>query len=238
MTIQDFGTNNEALRENWIYDVLAGIPKGYSILDAGAGNQHHKPWCSHLKYYSQDFGKYDGVGDGVGWQDTGYDYGKLDIISDINAIPCENESFDVVLCTEVYEHIPHPEEATKELARVLKKQGKFILTAPFCSLTHFAPYHFYTGFSSYWYKEILPLYGLKLVHMSTYGDYFQYLGQELHRIYEVAERYCEGGAMTNKIEQDSIGNVLRMLDRYSVNSYEKSAELLAYGYLIIAEKEK
>jgi len=40
---------------------------------------------------------------------------------DIYKLPYENNSFDLVLCTEVLEHLEEPEKALKELARVSKK---------------------------------------------------------------------------------------------------------------------
>lgn len=238
MNLIPFGVDNEALRENWIRKVLSDIPKGYNILDAGAGDQHHKPWCSHLKYISQDLANYDGKGNSAGLQTGTYDYGKLDIISDIISIPLKSESFEAVLCSEVLEHVLHPEKAIEEMSRLIKKGGRLILTAPFSSLTHFAPYHYDTGFNVYWYREILPLYGLRLIHITAYGDYFQYLAQELHRLEAVANTYCEAAAMTSKLEEDSINAILRMLNRFSANSEGKSSQLLCYGYLIIGEKEK
>jgi SAM-dependent methyltransferase len=234
----DYGTRNEYMREMWIKARLSEIPEGYSILDAGAGDQHHKPWCSHLKYTSQDLGQYDGVGDGVGLQTKTYDYGKLDIISKIEEMPIDNESFDAVLCTEVLEHIPNPETAIKEMARVIKPEGRLIVTAPFCSITHFAPSYFETGFSEYWYKTILPSYGLKIESMEVYGDYFEYLAQELHRLYPVANTYCGEAALTNRMETDAINTILRMLERFSMNSEGKSGKLLCYGYLVVGKKEK
>ena len=39
------------------------IPRGYKILDAGAGELRFKPDCDHLQYVAQDFGQYEGTGD-------------------------------------------------------------------------------------------------------------------------------------------------------------------------------
>jgi len=64
----------------------------------------------------------------------------VDVISDITSIPLPDASFDACLCTEVLEHLPHPIEALRELARLLRPGGRLILTAPFCSLTHFSPH--------------------------------------------------------------------------------------------------
>ena len=41
-----------------------------------------------------------------------------------------SESFDVVLCSEVLEHLPEPERCLKEIYRVLKFRGVAIITTP------------------------------------------------------------------------------------------------------------
>lgn len=47
-----------------------------------------------------------------------------------SVLPLESESVDSILFTEVIEHIPNPEFLIKELHRVLKPQGKLIITTP------------------------------------------------------------------------------------------------------------
>ena len=136
-------SQNEQNRIDWVKQTLQELPKGLRILDAGAGEQQFKQYCSHLNYVSQDFAAYDPKQLKKGLQMPAWDYGKLDIVSDINNIPEPNESFDAILCTEVFEHIPEPIKAITEFSRLIKKNGTLIITAPFCSMTHFAPYHYY-----------------------------------------------------------------------------------------------
>lgn len=173
--------SSDRLRELWIIDKLTKIKKNKKILDAGAGECHYKQYCKHLNYVSQDFGKYDGKGDTKGLQTGKRDNTKIDIISDITDIPVKSGSFDVVLCVEVFEHLPEPIKALKELTRVLKKNGVLILTAPFASLTHYSPYYYYSGFSINFYKELLPKYGFHFDNFYIYGNYFDYLAFEIIR---------------------------------------------------------
>ena len=149
------GISNESTRERWLEKALKSIPENSRILDAGAGTQQYRKFCKHLDYVSQDFGEYDGQGDSAGLQMGEFDYGKLDIVSDITSIPEPDSSFDSIMCIEVLEHLPDPVQAIKEFSRLIKPKGHLILTAPFCSLTHFAPYHFSTGFNRYWYEKHL-----------------------------------------------------------------------------------
>lgn len=167
------GTNNEATRKEWLKNTLESIPSGLRILDAGAGELANKKYCSHLDYVSQDFCQYEGKGDSKGLQTGSWDTKQIDIVGDITNIPAEDASFDVILCTEVFEHLPNPVEALKEFNRLLKKGGILILTAPFCSLTHFAPYHYSSGFNSYFYEYHLQNLGFRLEEITKNGNFFR-----------------------------------------------------------------
>ena len=53
--------HNEGIyRDKWVKRCLNGIPRGESILDAGAGEGRYRADCAHLKYLSQDFCEFDG----------------------------------------------------------------------------------------------------------------------------------------------------------------------------------
>lgn len=49
---------------------------------------------------------------------------------DIYQMPFENGSFDLVVCTEVLEHLERPKDALKEINRVVKEEGAVLLTVP------------------------------------------------------------------------------------------------------------
>ena len=49
---------------------------------------------------------------------------------DIKCIPYQDNSFDIILCNHVLEHVDDDCKAMRELARVLKKDGKTIITVP------------------------------------------------------------------------------------------------------------
>jgi 2-polyprenyl-3-methyl-5-hydroxy-6-metoxy-1,4-benzoquinol methylase len=52
------------------------------------------------------------------------------VVGDVTALPFADESFDVVLCTEVIEHVREPRRAIGELVRVLRPTGQLVLTTP------------------------------------------------------------------------------------------------------------
>jgi ubiquinone/menaquinone biosynthesis C-methylase UbiE len=227
------GTENERVREAWVQEKLRQLGPGSRLLDAGAGEQRFRPSCAHLTYVAHDFAKYDGKGDSAGLQTKSWRQDNLDIVSDITSIPEPDGSFDAILCTEVLEHVPNPIAALTELARLLRPGGSLILTAPFCSLTHFAPYHFYSGFNRYFFSHHLEQLGFEIIEVKANGNFFEYLAQEVHRLPSVASRY--GGGRLSFPERIAMRIMLRALARFSSGG-ASSAELLNYGFHVVAMK--
>ncbi len=221
------GKENAITRHEWVASALAKLPKGSRILDAGAGERQYKKYCEHLIYVSQDFCEYDGVGNKKGLQTGKWDIGGIDIVSDITSIPVPAASFDAILCTEVFEHIPDPIAALQEFYRILRPGGILILTAPFASLTHFAPYHYYTGFNKYFYETHLKKIGFDITEINTNGNYSEYVAQELRRLLT----YYEKTPLLMKI------SILILLRYISLKRKQKVlADLGCFGYHIKAKK--
>lgn len=53
-----------------------------------------------------------------------------DVKADLCALPFEDDSFDVIFCNHVLEHIPNDAQAMRELYRVMKKGGWGIFQVP------------------------------------------------------------------------------------------------------------
>jgi ubiquinone/menaquinone biosynthesis C-methylase UbiE len=190
MTWRTVGRMNEATRVAWIESALKQVPAGSRLLDAGAGEQQFRQFCSHLDYVSQDFAQYVPGADPSGLHTEKWEYGSLDIVSDITAIPEPDGSFVAVLCTEVLDHIPNPIEALREFARLARPGGQLIVTAPFCSITHQSPYHFATGFSRYFYAKHLPNFGFDINEITPNGNYFEYVAQDVWRTRDIGRKYA------------------------------------------------
>jgi SAM-dependent methyltransferase len=221
--------NNQNERDEFVLAELQGLEHGNVILDAGCGSQRYKVNCQNLDYRSQDFGQYTvdekkTLGnDGMGGK-SGYEYGPLDYMGDIWAISEKDSYFDAILCTEVFEHIPYPIETIKEFARILKPNGKLILTAPSNCLRHMDPYFYYSGFSDRWFDRILKEQGFEVVKLIPVGDYYKWMAIEIARTMKANSRLAIIPLMT------------AFFYFYFKKQTDVSVDALCSGYHVVARK--
>jgi SAM-dependent methyltransferase len=166
---------NARLRDEWVIDRARSVAPGSRVLDVGAGTAPYKDLFKHCEYMAQDFSQYDGY-KGVEGQ-----YAEIDYVSDIAQIPVPDASFDVILCTEVLEHVPCPIDALREMSRITKPNGRLFITAPLGSGLHQEPYHFYGGYTDHWYRKFLADFGCDVVTIEPNRGFFAHLGQECAR---------------------------------------------------------
>jgi SAM-dependent methyltransferase len=141
-------------RDQWIKAEAARLSPGSHVLDAGAGASKYRPFFAHCVYQTQDFCQYQG---------ELVKYLKpIDYVCEITGIPLENQSLDAIVCTEVIEHVTDPMAVLKEFSRLLKPGGKLFLSAPLSTLLHMEPYHYYGGFTQFWYEYWLPRHGFNI----------------------------------------------------------------------------
>lgn len=223
--------NPNAARKAWVIEQLKGLPQGAELLDAGCGPQPFRPHCEHLSYKAQDFGQYvgdDGEGNTKG---EAFSYGKLDYACDIWEIPAKDNTFDAILCTEVFEHIPYPTETIAEFSRLLKPRGTLILTAPYACLPHMEPYFFYSGFSREYYEKFFALNGLELVSIEENGNQFSFVHQELRRAISVSTNPLYKAVLWAGLLV--LGPILKCQSR---NATSTEAKKLHFGFHIVARK--
>lgn len=231
--LKNFDTQSK--RDAYICDKLADVPNGSVILDAGCGSQRYRRYCSHLLYKAQDFGGYiieeketlvsPMLRTNIDAYDPeGYAYGHLDYVGNIWEIEEKAATFDAILCTEVFEHIPYPNETVSEFRRLLKSGGKLILTAPSSCLRHMDPYFFYSGFSDHWHQKILAENGFVIESIEQVGDYYSWM------TYEIAK-----SAFTH-----SIFAKLILFPAFLFFNFKKETEVsrntLCFAYQIVARK--
>jgi ubiquinone/menaquinone biosynthesis C-methylase UbiE len=58
------------------------------------------------------------------------------IIADGRFLPFRSESFDVVVCSEVFEHVLNYPLIINEIYRIIRKKGKLLITVPYLMHVH------------------------------------------------------------------------------------------------------
>jgi len=84
---------------------------GKRVLDVGCGLKPYYPFFANAAEY---------VGVDV------VDGPTTDLVGPVEALPVEDASFDIVLCTQVLEHVDDPAGAVRELHRVTKPGGRVL----------------------------------------------------------------------------------------------------------------
>lgn len=215
-------------RDDWVKSKSEKVKSGARVLDAGAGQCRYRNLFDHTQYKAQDFAQYGGSATGP-LQET-WNYGTLDYVCDITDIPVPDASFDVVLCTEVLEHVPDPIATVRELARVVAPQGSLLLTVPLGSGVHQEPYHFFGGFSPYFFHHHLEQLGLEIVEIKPLGGLLKHVAQELNRAGRVLNKDEEINESVHHIIDEWLPYKLSLLDdKYFVEQF-------TVGYLIEARK--
>jgi SAM-dependent methyltransferase len=87
------------------------------------------------------------------------------------AIPVANQTYDIVLITEVLEHLENPERVLAEVYRILKKHGIVIATMPFLYPIHGDPFDFQRWTRTKLKKE-LERAGLTIIQIEPMGSIF------------------------------------------------------------------
>jgi ubiquinone/menaquinone biosynthesis C-methylase UbiE len=73
------------------------------------------------------------------------------LIADSMALSFRNNSFDVIVCNHIYEHVPYADKMMDEIYRVLKVNGfcYFLQETNIWSLKGIGVFLFYPGFPSH-----------------------------------------------------------------------------------------
>ncbi|HUS82885.1 MAG TPA: class I SAM-dependent methyltransferase, partial [Dehalococcoidia bacterium] len=136
-----FRWRKEELRKRWYPPQFRGmyrrfedtlrdcIPAGATVLDAGCGSGRI------FRYELQPGCRVVGVDVGAELRDNPNIADR--VRGDVQQLPLADASFDAVLASHVMEHLPEPEKALAEVARVLKPGGRCLLLTP--NRFHYVP---------------------------------------------------------------------------------------------------
>jgi len=147
----------------FVEEIAGSMAAGQTVIDAGAGECQYKPLFSHAKYLAVDLC----VGDDQ------WDFSGIDINAPLHDIPLPDKTADVVLCTEVLEHVPNPHQVIAELSRLMKTGAALYVTVPFSGREHQIPYDFFR-YTQYGLRHLFEQAGLEVEYIRPVrGDFYR-----------------------------------------------------------------
>lgn len=147
---------------------LAKTISGGRLLDVGCGGKPYKKLFIVEEYLGLDI------------ETSGHDHSSsdIDVFYDGTTIPFENEHFDHVFSSEVFEHVFNLDGLLSEISRVTKKNGTLLITLPFCWDEHEIPYDF-ARYSSFGIHDILEKHGYTIMNSIKTTTYIATIFQML-----------------------------------------------------------
>ncbi|MHB8831447.1 MAG: class I SAM-dependent methyltransferase [Patescibacteria group bacterium] len=138
------------------------------VLDVGAGNvlRYKEFFTQADQYLTQDHNQAEKF--------------KHDYVCDAASIPAPDATFDVIICTQVLEHVPDPFSVMAEIARLLRSGGQLIISLPQANEIHEAPNDFYR-YTKYGVQALADRCGLKVEEISGVGDYWTMRARDRQR---------------------------------------------------------
>lgn len=92
---------------------------------------------------------------GVDWENSFHDQQHVDVFADLcSRLPFIENYADTVISLQVMEHLPEPVFFLSECYRILKPEGKLLITVPFMWHVHEAP-HDYFRYTRYGLEYLL-----------------------------------------------------------------------------------
>ena len=148
-----------------VLNEIAPTLKG-DILDFGCGSKPYESLFTNSQSYI-----------GVDIEESGHNHlnSNVDFYYDGRILPFEDSSFDVIVSFEFFEHIFNIEEVLFELQRVLKTNGKLLISIPFVWNEHEIPYDF-ARYTSFGITHILSKNGFQVTDLRKTTTYFLAIG--------------------------------------------------------------
>lgn len=152
------------------------------------------------------------------------------ILSDAQHIPVKSNAVDCVKCTELLEHVEHPEIVMDEILRILKPSGTLILSVPFNVGVHSDPYDF-QRFTDLKLKRMLED-NFCIVKLKKQGLFFSVLAYMIRQ----AIVSCTRSIKFLLYPLLPILNLMIKLDNLSSVQNSKFMNSFTTGYFLIARK--
>ncbi len=137
------------------------------LLDIGCGD---KPYKKLFKKYN-----YTGI-------DSNPEISKPDVIGSITSLPFESGSFDACMTVWVLDDLPNPDNAVKEISRVLKSDGYYFAVEVQSAHQHYIP-NDYFRFTPNALRVLCEKHKLEMISHKSYGGDFAMIGYSFISIF-------------------------------------------------------
>ena len=147
---------------------LPAVPSApMRVVDLGCGSQ---PFRRHLEAAGYTYLSVDAIQNGAG---------NVDFLAFLDKpLPTELQAVgpvDLILCTEVLEHVADWHQAFRNIHSLLKPGGRAIISCPFLYPLHEQP-HDYWRPTRYALRHFAAAYGFEIVRQEQLGDFWDALG--------------------------------------------------------------
>lgn len=141
---------------------VKALPESCSILDLG-GNRKHKRGAFDLDQYHNQ----------VVYANLSVDK-RPDIQCRAECLPMRAMAVDVVICSELLEHVKDPVSVLTEIFRVLRHGGILLMCTPFLNRIHGDPSD-YGRYTEYYWRDVLSMIGFRDVTVEWQGSFWSVL---------------------------------------------------------------
>lgn len=156
------------IRKGLFYNITKLAPKLHGrVLDFGCGAKPYRKFFTECSEY---------IGCDVEVSGHSHINENIDVYYDGKHLPFDDNSFDGIFSSEVFEHIFNLEEMLMELRRVIKKGGVMLVTLPFVWNEHERPYDF-ARYTSFGIKDLLERNGFEIVELHKSNTYCEVIFQ-------------------------------------------------------------
>ncbi len=162
-----------------------------------------------------------------------------DYLCNIEAVPVEDNKYDVAILSEVVEHLENPEKVLEEAYRILKPGGKLLICTPFMYNVHADPYD-YARYTATWYENRLSKVGFELEKIEKQGLFFSVMLNSFRQFLKEFMKYKRYNYRINKIIlilQYKLTNYLLKKDN---SSFVKNSLILnghTTGFSVVCKKK-
>jgi SAM-dependent methyltransferase len=158
----------EASSDAAVAAFAAALPEGARVLDAGAGEGRYARHFAGVRYVGADLA----VGD------ASWNYGGIDVLADLAALPFRTGSFDAAIHIVTLEHVCEPACVLGQIAGALAPGGRLLAVVPLEWEVHQAPHDYYR-YTRHGMTYLLEKAGLEPLAILPVGGYFRLLARRL-----------------------------------------------------------